>query len=215
MVSIPPKRPIGATSEVSSVPETTNSHEARELVLKDPGLAAFLAWLVPGLGHVYQGRTAKGVLFFVCLMGTFAYGCYLGGSRETGWARVVYAAWDEDDTRLPFLCQIGIGLPVMPALVQASRVHNNKAPILNGFMAPPRQADRGVGPTLDELHQKLHTYFELGTVYTMIAGLLNILAIYDAWAGPVFPEPDKKDDEDEPEAAKTPSGPSGDQGVNG
>ena len=28
-------------------------------------------------------------------------------------------------------------------------------------------------------------FFELGTVYTLIAGLLNILAIYDAWGGPV------------------------------
>jgi hypothetical protein len=25
----------------------------------------------------------------------------------------------------------------------------------------------------------------LGTVYTMIAGLLNILVIYDAWGGPM------------------------------
>jgi hypothetical protein len=32
----------------------------------------------------------------------------------------------------------------------------------------------------------LNRYFEFGTVYTMIAGLLNVLAIYDAWGGPVF-----------------------------
>ena len=46
-----------------------------EIDLKDPRLAAFLAWLVPGLGHIYQGRTGKGVLFFVCIVGTFFYGC--------------------------------------------------------------------------------------------------------------------------------------------
>ena len=28
--------------------------------LKQPEFAAFLAWLVPGLGHLYQGRTKKG-----------------------------------------------------------------------------------------------------------------------------------------------------------
>ena len=33
------------------------------LDLKNPGLAAFLAWLIPGLGHIYQGRILKGVLF--------------------------------------------------------------------------------------------------------------------------------------------------------
>jgi hypothetical protein len=52
-------------------------------------------------------------------------------------------------------------------------------------------------PTLDALNFNLRGYFELGTAYTMIAGLLNILAVYDAWGGPVFPEPAKKEDEEE------------------
>ena len=67
--------------------------------LKDPALAGFLAWLVPGLGHLYQGRRAKAALFFVCIMGTFIYGCYLGGSKELGWGRVVYFSWRPGDKR--------------------------------------------------------------------------------------------------------------------
>ncbi len=35
----------------------------------------------------------------------------------------------------------------------------------------------------------------MGTVYTMIAGLLNILAVYDACCGPVAAESAKKEDE--------------------
>jgi TM2 domain-containing membrane protein YozV len=155
-------------------------------VLKDPALAALLAWLVPGLGHIYQGRTAKGILFFVCLMTTFAYGCYLGGSPTVGWGRVVYVAWRDDDTRLAYLCQVGIGLPALPAIVQASLAKKGKEPRWNGFMAPPQP-------------EGLRSYFDLGTAYTMIAGLLNILAVYDAWGGPVFMEPAKKEDEDEEE----------------
>ena len=48
-------------------------------------------------------------------------------------------------------------------------------------------------------NKRLNRYFELGTVYTMIAGLLNILAVYDAFAGPVPPEvpSDESSDEDE------------------
>ena len=44
-----------------------------------------------GMGHVYQGRTGKGILFFVCVLGTFFYGLYLGGGK------VVYAAtnWEQ------------------------------------------------------------------------------------------------------------------------
>jgi hypothetical protein len=173
-------------------------------------MAALLAWLVPGLGHIYQGRTAKGVLFFVCLVSTFVYGCYLGGSSKVGWGRVVYVAWRDDDTRLAYLCQVGIGLPALPAIVQASRAKKGKDPWWNGLMAPPRPEAFGNGddaamralahqPTLDEINFHLRGYFELGTAYTMIAGLLNILAVYDAWGGPVS-EPAKKEDEDEKEA---------------
>jgi len=168
--------------------------------LKDPMLAAFLAWLVPGLGHYYQGRTAKAVLYFVCIVGTFVYGLYLGGSRELGWGRVVYASWNAQDKRIPYLGQVFVGLPALPALVQNSRVRKGKEPWFGGFMAPPfpegfANQNPFDQPTLDVLHKKLHRYFELGTVYTLIAGLLNILAIYDAYGGPVFLE--KKDEEEE------------------
>jgi hypothetical protein len=178
------------------------------IVLKDPALAALLAWLIPGLGHLYQGRTAKGILFFICLMGTFTYGCYLGGSSEKGWARVVYVAWRDDDMRLAYLCQAGIGLPALPALIQANRARNGNEP-WSGFMAPPQPdgvnpddpAARALKeqPTLDALHFHLRGYFEIGTAYTMIAGLLNLLAVYDAWGGPVFLVESKKEDEDEGE----------------
>ena len=43
---------------------------------------------------------------------------------------------------------------------------------------------------------KYHPHFELGTVYTVVAGLLNVLVICDAAAGPlVISHPsDKKSD---------------------
>ena len=122
---------------------------------------------------------------------------------------MVYVAWRDDDTRLAYLCQVGIGLPAFPALLQANRAHNGKEPWWHGFMAPPKPdgfggndpAARALSkePTLDELNKHLAGYFELGTAYTMIAGLLNLLAVYDAWGGPVFPEVPKKEDEDEEE----------------
>ena len=40
---------------------------------------------------MYQGRWAKGILFFVCIMGTFAYGILLGSSR------VVYTSMRQHD----------------------------------------------------------------------------------------------------------------------
>ena len=179
---------------------STPKEQEFSIELKDPVLAAFLAWLVPGLGHLYQGRTAKGILFFVCIMSTFAYGVYLGGSKDLGWGRAVYASWRPGDRRLPYLCQVWMGLPALPALVQASRVRGGKTPLWGGFMAPPG-LDRAPGealPMLDLLHKRLNRFFELATVYTMVAGLLNVLAIFDAWGGPVFiEERGKKEGEQE------------------
>lgn len=176
------------------------------MLLKNREVAAVLAWLLPGLGHAYQGRWAKAGLYFVCLMGLFVHGAYLGsqgGPEGVGWARVVY--FDGlNFNRLAFYCQMGIGAPVLPAIVQKYRVSQGKEPFWNGFMAPPmkpeapwtRDATRPLAlrATGADLHGRLHRFFELGTVYTMIAGLLNVLAIYDAWGGPVFPA--RKDDED-------------------
>lgn len=154
-----------------------------ELDLRDPVVAAILAWLVPGLGHVYQGRTAKGVLFAACILSTFFYGLFLSDGRA------VYASWQDSDKRLAYLCQVGVGLPALPALVQTYLVRQGKTPFFGGAMAPPANVGE-----LNDWHKTLHRYFELGTVYTMIAGLLNILVIYDAWGGPVHlggPEEEK------------------------
>jgi hypothetical protein len=150
--------------------------------LKDPLFAALLGWLIPGLGHLYQGRTAKGVLFMVCILSTFFFGLAISEGKA------VYAWWSPDDWRLPYLCQLGVGLPATPALVQSYLVKQGHQPVLGGIMAPPSDPRE-----LDSWYKELNHYLELGIVYTMIAGLLNILAVYDAWGGPVeLEEPTSK-----------------------
>lgn len=211
--------------------------------LKDRWVAALLAWLVPGLGHLYQGRTAKGILFMVCILGTFFYGLFaLGGGK------VVYAsAPGQSPHRWQYWCQLGTGLPAIPALVQEQRFKRGKpalwanaSPPFDRFMAPPRDyllvhnpktgqdeprpftsADQQ-GKTVvhpDELakwNHDLHHFYELGTVYTMIAGLLNVLVIYDAASGPLIllPEPKKRRKKSKPagEAGESGSGETGNGG---
>ncbi|MEC9149456.1 MAG: DUF6677 family protein, partial [Planctomycetota bacterium] len=41
-----------------------NPSDSIEIPLTHPGWAAFFGWLIPGAGHFYQGRYAKGGLFF-------------------------------------------------------------------------------------------------------------------------------------------------------
>jgi hypothetical protein len=170
--------------------------------LKDPVLAAFLAWLIPGLGHWYQGRRQKAVLFFVCIMGIFSYGVYMGGNSELGYGRAVYFAFNEEEWRLYYFGQMWVGLPAMPALIQAMHTKGDEKPLWNGFMAPPQLGRPGAGPedrdgaapSLHHLQDGLAPYFDIATTFTLIAGLLNILAIYDAYAGPVILIPAKKEE---------------------
>lgn len=148
-----------------------------EIDLRQPELAALWGWLWPGAGHLYQKRYAKGVLFMVCILSTYFFGFALGGGR------VVYASWNEVDKRWQYVCQVATGLPALPALVQTLRVRAGKPVLFNGLMAPPQVIDGQC--QLAQWHRDYHLFFELGTLYTMIAGLLNVLAIYDAYAGPV------------------------------
>lgn len=182
----------------------TRDDAAPPIEVKNPRTAAVLAWVFPGLGHLYQGRTAKGVLFMACLVPMFLFGFYVGGGKVAYASPAPIApnpasfAFD----RWPFLCQMGIGTVAVPALLERARYRSGKPPALGGAFYPPRtgeNAARGgriestdsAGGTVvhpDELakwHYDYGYYFELGTVYTVIAGLLNVLVVYDAHSGPL------------------------------
>ncbi len=166
--------------------------ETIEIDLRNPVVAGVLAWLWPGAGHLYQRRFAKGALFMVCILSTYFFGLSLGGGH------VVYASLAKDDMRWHYFCQVAVGAPALPALLQTRRVRAGSEPLFGGIMAPPRHVTNSDDPESvrrDELaqwHRQYHSFFELGTLYTMIAGLLNILAIYDAAGGPVLFSPDEE-----------------------
>lgn len=179
---------------MSQVTVLSPAGESEVVDLRDPILAAFLAWLIPGAGHLYQRRFGKGILFFSCILAAFFIGMVLGDGR------VVYASFKASDYRLPYLCQVGAGLPALPALVQSYRVKHGREPLLGGLMAPPKSAEE-----LAQWQSENARNFELGTVYTMIAGLLNILAIFDAWGGPMQPIPAKEKKESDAAASQSDS----------
>lgn len=146
--------------------------------LKNPYLAALLAWLVPGLGHVYQGRTRKGVLYALCILGLFAVGMILGGGH------IVYWRWlnplnNPEEFRFSYVCQFFTGLIALPGLIQATLREKGFDPVLWGYLAEP---PINVVNAIQQRGKKA----EIGLIYTMVAGLLNILAIYDAFEGPAI-----------------------------
>ena len=83
--------------------------------LKNPYLAALLAFLIPGAGHFYQRRFFKAAIYSICILGTFFYGMALGD-----W-QVVYYRGDPGHRPYGYFAQAMVGLPALPALVQWRR----------------------------------------------------------------------------------------------
>lgn len=88
--------------------------------------------------------------------------------------------------RFWWLAQAPLGMAAVPSWTQACQVNMRQTPMLGRFMAPPQLHNdprTGVQPSLDFIRQTL-PLFELGTYLTVIAGLMNLLAIFDAIEGP-------------------------------
>lgn len=190
---------------MASSDQTTIDVEGQIIDLKNRKLAAFLAWMVPGLGHLYQGRTTKGFVFLVCILSAWILGFALGGGH------VVYASWVPGDRRWHYFLQAGVGAAALPALVQGNRMRHatdprgytarSYIPLWGGFMAPPHR--RVLESEADEVsawYARRGAGYEMGTWYTVIAGLLNILVIYDAYGGPLaVPISGRRKDDTEPD----------------
>lgn len=57
---------------------------------RSPALSCFLAWLVPGLGHVHQGRRARGAMVFLLLVGMLVLGTVLAEGSNLSRERHFY-----------------------------------------------------------------------------------------------------------------------------
>ena len=155
------------------------AHAQHPIPLRNPRTAAFLAWLIPGAGHVYQGRTGKGILYAVCILTLYFLGLAMGEGKIVYW-RWVNPLNNPEKFCLYYLGQFFVGLPALPALIQGTLQHFDARPLFGGFMAVPDQN------VLNGLHPRLGKLVEIGSMYTAVAGLLNILAIYDAYEGPAY-----------------------------
>ena len=119
-------------------------------VLRVP-LAGLLAWIVPGLGHLFIGERIRGLIYLIAITVTFWGGIAIGGVRDTVEPRS-RTAW--------FMAQTCTGVHCLAAFQWGERLRHNPDTLASAS-AHHRSADTAV-------------------VYTGIAGLLNLLAIFDA-----------------------------------
>ncbi|WZO96783.1 DUF6677 family protein [Isosphaeraceae bacterium EP7] len=163
------------------------TQHATTVPLRDPAKAAVLAWLVPGLGHAYQGRYGKAALYATCILGLYLTGMIVGEWKMGFWTWST-PVFNPDKFRWHFLGQFWVGLPGALGLLQATLRHYGHEAVMGGLFAEPTQA------IINGQYARLGKLVEISSIYTVVAGLLNILAIYDAYAGPAH--------QDDPAAAR-------------
>jgi hypothetical protein len=108
-------------------------------------LLCLAAWAIPGIGHLWLGRRAKGLVFLIALPLMFAVGLALQG-------RIF--SFDASDllTSLEAGAQLGIGILY--------------------FLAAPLGFGKG---------DIRATTYEYGISFLIVAGLLNLLVVIDAY----------------------------------
>jgi len=189
----------------ASIPTTASALPSPEKM--DPA-AAFLSYCIPGLGQLVQGRIGKGLLFLVGVYALFFYGQYLGQ-----WRNVYFPDTYSDGARLgnvpavlvnlynrpQFAGQFWVGMAAWPAVYhywtdappetpkhQDELQQENRTWLQRTQVALPERS-------INDLQRDGDKRWDLGWFYTVIAGVLNVLVIYDALAGPAFGRTDAKD----------------------
>lgn len=113
-----------------------------------PWLIGFISWLVPGLGHILQGRVVRGAVSSAIIVLMFVLGILIGGH--------IYGLRETDEGLLSSLfglCDLGSGVLYLFSRFAGLAVNER-----------PEQATA-----------------EYGSVFLMVAGLLNFILALDAF----------------------------------
>jgi hypothetical protein len=131
--------------------------------------AGLLGWIWPGLGHLKNGDGRRGRLVMLGVVGLFLCGVLVGGVDCV----------DRQEDGLWFVAQMGAG-PIALAtdalntfLLKGGRVGEMLPLTLPNGMVSHVNSFRGVGAVND-----------VGSLFTAMAGLMNLVAVLDALRGP-------------------------------
>ncbi len=131
-------------------------------------LAGVLAWLIPGAGHLYVGARQRALVFFLIVAATLSMGLLSDGNLAV-----------VDNLRAPVLSKlqvvsnlaIGPVEPLIRSVIYGEIVYVNSDP-----------GGKSLSPALEMRKERSFRRYSLyGSVYLLIAGLMNMLLIFDAW----------------------------------
>ena len=166
-------------------------------------LAAALAWLIPGAGHVYLGRAKRGVIIFVTIGATFWAGVAMGGvlTCDARYERWWFAAEMLNGAHgmVGWVRQKDVYADTDRQVGSAPRSREIR-PDEHRMLVDELLAERGVA--------LVYPVDIAARAYAGIAGLLNLLCIFDAatlaMMGVTGESTRKEDPDDDQASAETP-----------
>jgi len=150
------------------VPESVLEQPAdRVRVPVDPWVPCLLAWLLPGLGHVYLGRRRSGLVFFAVVLATFLLGVTSDGAASLIDPR-------QPLTYLATFDNLAIGpIEIVSRYATFGRLV---------YRAPAEETDPRQAELTDAIRRRVRSVtYEYGNTFLLTAGLMNMLLILDAF----------------------------------
>ncbi|QDU73023.1 DUF6677 family protein [Mucisphaera calidilacus] len=137
---------------------TQDDHQPRWHIL-----AAIAGWLIPGSGHALIGETRRGIILALSILTLWTAGLFIGGISVIDKAN--HPAW--------YGCQVLVAPAILVDLLHRSLTLDGQAPPPEGTVV------QGIPATTPPFEPSMNRVHEQGTIFTALAGLLNLLAIID------------------------------------
>lgn len=133
----------------------------------DPWAPCLLAWLLPGLGHIYLGKKRTGLVFLAAVMTTFCLGIASDGA----------ASLLDPHQPLTYLATFD-NLAIGPMEVLGRYATYGRLV----YRMPADEADPRAADLTERVRRRVRSVtFEYGNTFLLTAGLMNMLLILDAF----------------------------------
>jgi len=153
-------------------------------------LAALACWVIPGSGYFLIGQRLRGTVIGVTVIAMFIAGLLIGGIRvidvpgydDRGYPVYVNERGQKvsnpDDGRLALRSRLFPEIANKPWFV--GQVLSGPICLLAAEVSLSVSHPHSPGGTISQIPRSHARIYEIGTLYTAVAGMLNLLAIIDS-----------------------------------
>lgn len=153
-----------------AVPDPMSAPEgarATEFPRVSPILPCVLAWLLPGLGHLYLGKKGRAFAFFFVVLFAFGFGLASGGTSSL------------IDPQQPLSYLATFDNLAMGPLDTIARFASMGGLV---YRLPPDEGDPRRVALMTHLRERVrHPTYEYGNTFLLTAGLMNLLLLLDVF----------------------------------